>query len=216
MSCPSNYIFINIERKVCARACLAKSDCNCFTYDSNTKVCELKKDACFFFTFTSYSQRIYNKYASNKFLCGYGDCNNNDINIFRYNAQECSLACSSNPNCRLMALTSGPSKTCFVKSKLCDFTEATNQAVHVVSCINGNFLPESIKNPNLSINMLNDNSNDTCKNVNQSSNFNLKVPWPSAGKSKPDFDLIIIGKNLKKCLDSSDILQESFVIAYVV
>lgn len=217
-SCPVTETLSNLERQECARECLKRSGCNCFTYDSVSKDCLIKNSLCHNFDSIGGNRLSYNRFASKKIVCSRADCAGNDINKAEKTAEECYELCKNNSICKVFALmtTSILTQMCIIKSVLCDFTLLENSRIHMSACIPGPVFPDWLKNHYSNRAEIADDSVLTCKSVDAGENFNLKIPWPTVGEDEPNFNITIIGTNLQKCFDLNNGLNEYGVLAFVV
>lgn len=215
-TCSTSEKLDNLERNECSRECLKRDTCNCFTYDSSTKECFIKTAVCSTTNFQFGDKTTYNKHASKEFVCSSGDCYSGDLFHTTDNPNLCIEKCKLNVNCKLIGLVSGVSSVvCMLKQNFCDFTSPANAKTFVVSCIPSPIFPDWVSNYNVNITEIKDNSYSTCKAIGSADNFNMKIPWPSVGTDKPDFNITITGKNLQNCMDFLN-LKRSGVIAYIV
>lgn len=220
IGCNPHIIFDRIDRIECSRECLKSSLCNCFIYETSTNKCKIFTNFCFTINYNTKIELIYNKYASNKLICGYGDCLGNIIVNAQVNWNDCFEICSNHTNCK--AIVSAVAKgfngkyVCLPKHTICDFTLSSHAHNFVVMCLRGPAFPDWATNHFLNNREIIDNSNETCKLIFPDENFNLKIPWPSVGNFESDFKIMIIGKKLGKCLESNGLNHPNGVITYVV
>lgn len=107
-------------------------------------------------------------------------------------------------------------KKCYLKDDFCDFSSLDWRRFHLLTFLKAPIFPNWFTTKNTNKDEITDNSNTTCKNVSLESNFNLKIPWPTVGREKKDFNLLIFGKNLSKCLNSTESLQSNTVVAFII
>lgn len=215
-TCPIELAVANLTRNECAGLCLKRSTCNCFTYDSITEQCQMKKSVCATSNFALGSKITYNKHASKDMICSYGLCPLGNILEVTLPIQSCNHFCGNDPSCKMIGLKYGNNfSPCMVKNYLCNFFSPEKQDLSVISCIRGPILPDWRKNHETGTNKITDNSNSTCKSISSTDNFNLIIPWPTLENDRSEFELLIIGKNLKKCMNLTNSIDKHGLVAYV-
>lgn len=217
--CSVNKTMDNVERRECSRECLKRPSCNCFIYNSNSKVCQLINDICHSTNFLNEGKITYNKYASKKLVCGYGSCYGGILGRKGSGVNECWDYCEIFNSCKMIASVSGwgltQSKVCVAHSIFCNFALPENAHMQVISCIPGPaFSDWTINHDNIRKKFF-DNSNATCETVSSEENFNLKFPWPAEGSYLTEFKISIVGKNLMACMNPLNSLKPEGLIAYV-
>lgn len=218
-ACLPNVTLANLDILECSRECLKRPDCNCFTYDLSSKQCVIKNVVCYG-TDASDNKLTYNRFASKYAICSYADCPGNDLTQENKNIEGCINSCENRAGCKVSVESTlishtVPDATCLLKTVLCDFTDPAKAELHMSICIPGPAFPDWFINHDSTRAEIIDESVSTCKQVGIRDNFNLKIPWPTVGETVPDFNITIIGKNLRKCIDFPNGLTGSGVMAYV-
>lgn len=216
-SCSINETLAERSLQECANECLKLTYCTGFVHDPIMKYCEISKEICREQGKTTDSNAItYNKHASKHFVSVYHDCSENDI---RYSsivsAESCYNECLMDSKCKMM-VTAYDEKLCYLKEDICDFSKLDRRRFHLLSCIPAPIFSDWFPTKNADKDEIIDNSNATCKNVTMEKQFNLKIPWPTVGREEKDFNLLIIGKNLNNCMNSSESMQNNTVVAFIV
>lgn len=215
-TCPASETFTNLNRRECARECLKKSTCNCFTYDSSTKECQIKNSVCQPASFENGAKLTYDKHASDIVVCGHGSCSSSISAQSLHTIEGCIETCAeSDDDCEFIELVTS-STSCLLKRNFCHFTLPENANKAKVACLPGPIFSDWFKNHDIDRENIEDDSNSTCMNVSSSDNFNMKIPWPSVGEVNPNFNISVIGKNLEKCIDLSKVLIPNGIAVYVV
>lgn len=212
--------FTNLDIIDCSRECFKRSFCHCFLYNIESKVCGIIKDFCYPTKDTTGTQFVYNKYASKNMICSYGDCQG-PVSIENVsNLEKCYEKCTNSSNCKMLTsiiqVDSPDFHACLLKKYTCDITLPENRWLTTSICIEGPAFSDWMVNHFTNRENIIDNLNDTCKNVSLINTFNLKIPWPSIGNSNPDFQILILGKKLRKCLKPKKDLEENGILTYVV
>lgn len=219
-NCVDKKTINDIGRKDCSIECFKMSDCYCFTYNSITRVCKIKNGICLSFDYVDDGRITYNKYASKNLYCSYGDCFEPDLNAGNVNIDICSSNCRSDSRCKSIVFVAPKNvdlnNYCVHKSEFCDISNVAAARQRISSCLNGPLFPDWLTNHFTNRIDLLDNSNETCKTVGSADNFNLKIPWPTVGNNFPDFQISIIGQNLRKCFEPNTVFYENGILAYVV
>lgn len=216
--CSVSQAIYDLTRVECARKCLRRSTCNCFTYDVGLKKCLIKNSVCHNIIPLYTNRLTYNKHATKNAVCFPSDCTGNDISKENKNVEKCHESCVSKANCRSFSLVTTPNinEVCNVKSTLCDVSAVENFRLFNNLCLVGPLFPDWLTNHHLNRAEITDNLKSTCKSISSSDNFNLKIPWPTVGESNTYFSLTIFGTNIQKCINPNQDLNEYGVIAYVV
>lgn len=212
---PSNSVseirsYTNKNRFGCSRECLKENNCLCFTFNRVTKVCSLKNSFCTEGSPNDDNILVHNRYAYKNLICAFGDCSGNDISTDSTLA-DCSTNCVG--TCEMFILSNGE---CHRKSSLCNFIEEANLRSELTACLKGPAFPDWSSNHFINRNDIIDISDTTCKDVNLETTFHLKVGWPTVGTSKTDFQLEIVGKNMRRCMNSTGETEKNFIAAFTV
>lgn len=204
--------------KECGRKCLSLSNCDCFGYDFESKLCQLNNGVCEPSNASYNTSYIYNKIASKFLTCRPIDCGGN-IQIGSHTLKTCQDSCTASLNCNMFVYKPfEENRQCrFVnKSENCDFNylkENINKTA--ITCVKGPIQNNDWNPFDVVLKNVTDTLYNTCIDVSSTEGFSLRIPWPSIESENPNFRLLIKGKNLRKCFQSYNDTTLIGIFAYI-
>ncbi|CAD5114645.1 unnamed protein product [Dimorphilus gyrociliatus] len=214
----------DITARECARICLRKTTCEYFVYDSQNKICSGRSNPNVGQTGSSATMKTYMKEALkdwtfHNFLCPNTATVTTDIGTPNVNTPACAENCKTQSDCDFITVVrngdQATNENCVLKKTICPI-DNTPSSFESKLYLPGPAFPGIYDNNNQNLVKIRDaEALNTCVQVNNASNFNLRVPWPTIGQYVADFKVIVKGNNMKKCLRSTDALQSAGVIVYL-